>query len=109
MAEPNSRARGTIREHVKSSFRMIISSLPEMRGREFHFGLVPQADAAGNAGLGLERQEWSLVVAKIIQSLMVGHGYPVIPVGQATSATWRADLTTGIDAVVDLISEKLES
>ncbi len=78
-----------------------------MRGREFHFGLVPRDDAAGNAGLGLERQEWSLVVAKIIQSLKVGHGYPAIAVGRATSATWAVDLTTGIEAFVELIWEKL--
>lgn len=107
MADPASRSRGTIREHVKIAFRSIVSSLPEMNGREFHYGLVPQADADGNAGLGLERQEWSLVVAKIIQSLVVAHGYPAVPVGRATSATWSVDLTAGIEAVVDLIWAKL--
>lgn len=107
MAGPGSFSRGTIREHVKAAFRAIISALPEMDGREFHYGLVPQDDAAGNAGLGLERQEWSLVVAKIIQSLIDDHGYPAIPVGEATSNTWSVDLTTGIEAIVDLIWARL--
>ena len=57
--------------------------------------------------LGLEVQEWSISVARIIQSLVVSHSYPAISVAAATDSSFSVPLSTGITNITKMIWDEL--